>query len=81
VWWDRGSGFSEGREEHHTLFYGKPRPAERVVRVVAAVEGLGIRAAARVFEVEPNTVLTWLRAAADQLAAFSCLFRSRGAQL
>jgi IS1 family transposase len=52
--------------------YGKPRPAERIVRAVAAVaEGLGIRAVARVFEVDPNTVRAWLSEATDQLAAFS----------
>jgi len=34
-------------------------------------EGLGIRATARVFEVDPNTVLQWLVEAAEQLHAFS----------
>src|SRR5207245_3861858 len=34
-------------------------------------EGLGIRGTARVFEVDPNTVLQWLVEAADQLRAFS----------
>jgi transposase-like protein len=59
-------------ETHHTLFYGKPLPAERIVHVVTALaEGLGIRAVARVFELDPNTVLAWLSEAADQLAAFS----------
>ena len=33
--------------------------------------GLGIRGTARVFEVDPNTVLQWLVEAADQLQAFS----------
>ena len=37
-------------------------------------EGLGIRAVARVFEVDPNTVLQWLVEAADHLAAFSQYF-------
>jgi hypothetical protein len=37
-------------------------------------EGLGIRAVARVFEVDPNTVLAWLVEAADQLQAFSSYF-------
>jgi hypothetical protein len=32
---------------------------------------LGIRAVARVFEVDPNTVLQWLVEAADQAAALS----------
>ena len=35
------------------------------------VQGLGIRATARVFEVDPNTVLHWLVEAAEQLRAFS----------
>jgi len=62
-------------ETHHTLFYGKPLSAERIVHTVAAVaEGLGIRAVARVFAVEPKTVLAWLSEAADQLDAFSHYF-------
>src|SRR5215813_7370234 len=38
------------------------------------VQGLGIRGTARVFEVDPNTVLQWLIEAADQLRAFSAHF-------
>src|SRR5712691_3139675 len=38
------------------------------------VQGLGIRGTARVFEVDPNTVLGWLVEAADQLRAFSRYF-------
>src|SRR5262245_54505476 len=42
-------------ETHGTLLYGKPRPSERILRAVAALaEGLGIRAVARVFDVDPN---------------------------
>jgi transposase-like protein len=42
------------------------------VHVLACLaEGLGIRATARVFEVEANTVLRWLMEAAEQLQAFS----------
>jgi IS1 family transposase len=42
------------------------------VRVIACLaEGLGIRGTARVFEVDPNTVLQWLVEAAEQLRAFS----------
>jgi IS1 family transposase len=37
-------------------------------------EGLGIRAVARAFEVDPNTVLQWLVEAADHLKAFSHFF-------
>jgi hypothetical protein len=42
--------------------------------VGALAQGLGIRAVARVFEVDPNTVLQWLVAAADHLKAFSQYF-------
>src|SRR5712691_10470118 len=38
------------------------------------VQGLGIRGTARVFEIDPNTVLSWLVEAADQLRAFSQYF-------
>src|SRR5205809_908057 len=45
---------------------------ELIGRVLACLaEGLGIRATARVFEVDPNTVLHWLVEAAEQLQAFS----------
>ncbi len=48
-------------ETHGTVFHGKNRPAEDILRAVAAVaEGLGIRAVARVFETQPQTVLSWL---------------------
>ncbi len=39
--------------------------------VGALAEGLGIRAVARVFEVDSNTVLQWLVEVADHTAAFS----------
>src|SRR5438876_3109587 len=55
-----------------TLFHGKRASVELIVRVIACMaEGLGIRGTARVFEVDPNTVLQWLVEAADQLRAFS----------
>src|SRR5712664_2567728 len=38
------------------------------------VQGLGIRGTARVFEVDPTTVLQWLVEAADHTAAFSQYF-------
>jgi hypothetical protein len=45
------------------------------VRVIACLaEGLGIRGTARVFEIDPNTVLSWLVEAAEQLQAFSTYF-------
>ena len=57
---------------HGTIFHGKRVPAELIVRVLACLaEGLGIRATARVFEMDPNTVLGWLIEAADQLTAFT----------
>ncbi len=62
-------------ETHGTLFHGKQAAVELVVRVLACLaEGLGIRATARVFEVDPNTVLHWLVEAAEQLRAFSRYF-------
>jgi IS1 family transposase len=42
--------------------------------VGALAEGLGIRAVARVFEVDPTTVLAWLVEVAEQAAAFSQYF-------
>jgi IS1 family transposase len=65
-----------GHEPHHgTIFHGKQASGERIVRVLACLaEGLGIRATARVFEVDPNTVLHWLVEAAEQLRAFSAYF-------
>jgi IS1 family transposase len=48
---------------------------ELLVRVLACLaEGLGIRATARVFEMDPNTVLHWLVEAAEQLKAFAASF-------
>ena len=59
-------------EHHGTIFHGKQAAVELIVRVLACVaEGLGIRATARVFEVDANTVLQWLGEAAEQLRAFS----------
>jgi transposase-like protein len=55
-----------------TLFHGKRASVELIVRVIACLaEGLGIRGTARVFEVDPKTVLQWLVEAAEQLRAFS----------
>jgi IS1 family transposase len=59
-------------ETHGTLFYGKAHAAEGIVRVVAALaEGLGLRAVAGVFDLDPNTVLAWSGEAAAQLKTFS----------
>src|SRR5499433_2531740 len=62
-------------EHHGTIFHGTQAVVERIVHVLACLaEGLGIRATARVFEVDPNTVLQWLAEAAEQLRAFSAYF-------
>jgi hypothetical protein len=62
-------------ETHGTIFHGKRVSVERIVHVISCLaEGLGIRATARVFEVDPNTVLGWLVEAAEQLRAFSQYF-------
>ena len=59
-------------ETHGTLFHGKRVAVALIVHVIACLaEGLGIRGTARVFGVDPNTVLQWLVEAADQLRAFS----------
>jgi IS1 family transposase len=62
-------------ETHGTPLHGKRVPPEVLVWAVKALaEGLGIRAVARVFAVDPNTVLQWLIEGADQAAAFSRYF-------
>jgi IS1 family transposase len=62
-------------ETHGTPLHGKRVPTELLVWAVGALaEGLGIRAVARVFEVDPHTVLQWLVEAADHLQAFSQYF-------
>jgi hypothetical protein len=60
------------RDPHGTPFHGKRVAPDLLVWAVGALaEGLGMRAVARVFEVDPNTVLAWLVAVADHAAAFS----------
>jgi IS1 family transposase len=62
-------------ETHGTILHGKRASVELIVRVIACLaEGLGIRGTARVFEIDPNTVLGWLVEAAEQLHAFSAYF-------
>jgi hypothetical protein len=58
-------------------------PAKLVWVVGTLAEGLGIRAVARVFEVDPHTVLAWLVEVAEQAAACSqsCLHDVRGTQV
>jgi IS1 family transposase len=63
------------QETHGTPLHGKRVAPEKLVWAVGALaEGLGIRAVARVFEVDPNTVLQWLVEVADQAIAFSRYF-------
>ena len=62
-------------ETHGTLLHGKRLSVELIVRVFACLaEGLGIRATARVFKVDPNTVLQWLVEVTEQLRAFITYF-------
>jgi hypothetical protein len=62
-------------EHHGTLFPGKRVSVDLIVHVIGCLaEGLGIRGTARVFEVDPNTVLHWLVEAAEQLQAFTSYF-------
>jgi len=62
-------------ETHGTPLHGKRVAPDLLVWAVGALaEGLGLRAVARVFEVDPNTVLAWLVEAADHLKAFSPYF-------
>ena len=59
-------------ETHGTPFHGRQVDPNKLVWALAALaEGLGIRAVARVFEIDPNTVLGWLVDAAEHLEAFS----------
>src|SRR6267378_7928850 len=63
------------QETHGTPLHGKRVAPEKLVWAVGALaEGLGIRAVARVFEVDPNTVLHWLVEVADHAAAFTQYF-------
>jgi hypothetical protein len=62
-------------ETHGPPFHGKRVAPDLLVWAVGALaEGLGIRAVARVFEVDPNTVLQWLVEVADHATAFSRYF-------
>jgi hypothetical protein len=58
-----GERFSETRG---TVFFGLKTPQETVYRALHSLcENMGIRAAARVFEVKPDTILLWLRRAGE----------------
>jgi IS1 family transposase/transposase-like protein len=63
------------QETHGTPLHGKRVSPEMLIWAVGALaEGLGMRAVARVFEVDPNTVLAWLMEVADHAVAFSRYF-------
>ena len=48
-------------ETNGTMFHGKRSSPELMVQVIACLaEGLGIRGTARVFGIDPNTVLSWV---------------------
>jgi hypothetical protein len=62
-------------EHHGTLFHGTRVSVDLIVHVIGCLaEGLGIRGTARVFEIDPKTVLGWLVEAAEHLRAFSQYF-------
>src|SRR5262249_18183230 len=62
-------------ETHGTPLHGKRVSPDKLGWAIGALaEGLGIRAVARVFEVDPNTVLQWLVEAAAHLRTFSQYF-------
>ncbi len=55
-----------------TIFYGKKVAAETIWQVLTALaEGLEIRATARVFDIDPNTVERWLSQAAEHMETVS----------
>jgi hypothetical protein len=59
-------------EASGTPFHGKQVDPDKLGWAMAALaEGLGIRAVARVFETDSNTVLGWLVEVAEHLEAFS----------
>src|SRR5712664_2954898 len=63
------------QETHGTPLHGKRVAPDLLVWAVGALaEGVGIRAVARVCEVDPNTVLAWLVEVAEHATAFSRYF-------
>jgi hypothetical protein len=59
-------------ETTNTILYGKRVPAKTIWQALKALaEGLGLRATARVFAVDPNTIETWLCQAAEHMEAVS----------
>src|SRR5216683_8205755 len=63
------------QETHGTPLHGTRVAPEKLVWAVGTLaEGLGIRAVARVFAVDPTTVLAWLVEVAEHATAFSQYF-------
>jgi len=59
-------------ETTNTIFYGQKAAAETIWQALKALaEGLDIRATARVFDLDPNTVERWLGQAAAHMEAVS----------
>lgn len=59
-------------ETINTIFYGKQVAAETIWQVLKALaEGLDIRASGRVFDLEANTVSTWLAQAGAHMTSVS----------
>ncbi len=59
-------------ETSNTIFYGKETGAETIwLALKALAEGLDIRATARVFDLDANTVERWLGQAAEHMEAVS----------
>jgi len=59
-------------ETTNTIFYGKKAAAETIWQALKTLaEGLDIRATARVFDLDPNTVERWLGQAAEHMEAVS----------
>jgi hypothetical protein len=66
------SGGGDVWHTHGTSCHGQRASVDLMVRVIACLAaGLGMRAPARVFEVDPKTVRPWWVEAAEQLQACS----------
>jgi hypothetical protein len=72
VWWPDDPRVTPQTPRQPDTPRRKRSAADLIVRVIAwLAEGLGLRGAARVFEIAPNTVLQWFVEAAEPLQAFS----------
>jgi hypothetical protein len=82
--WPCRAGAGYVLETHGTIVHGQRVAPDLLGWAVGALaEGLGSRAVARVFEVDPNTVLHWRVEGAEPLQAFSqyCLHDVRVTQV